>query len=41
MQGMNVRFYTAANLSDELIEAFENHRLRKLERRLPAVICHD
>lgn len=34
MQGMNVRFYTAANLSNELIEAFDNHRLLKLERQI-------
>ena len=32
MLGMNVRFYTAANLSNELIEALDNHRLLKLER---------
>lgn len=27
MQGLNVRFYTAANLSNELIEALDGHRL--------------
>lgn len=27
MQGMNVKFYTAANLSNELIEAQDNHKL--------------
>ena len=32
MQGLNVRFYTAANLSNELIEALDGHRLLKLER---------
>ena len=32
MLGMNVRFYTAANLSNELIEALDNRRLLKLER---------
>lgn len=34
MQGMNVKFYTAANLSNELIEAMEYKRLLKLERQL-------
>lgn len=34
MQGMNVRFYTAANLSNELIEAAEYKRLLKLEKQL-------
>ena len=34
MLGMNVRFYTAANLSNELIEALDNHRLLKLERQI-------
>jgi len=34
MQGMNVRFYTAANLANELIEAQDNHRLMRLEKQL-------
>lgn len=34
MQGMNVKFYTAANLSNELIEAVEYKRLLKLEKQL-------
>lgn len=34
MQGMNVKFYTAANLSNELIEAQDNHRLVRLERQI-------
>lgn len=34
MQGMNVKFYTAANLSNELIEAMEYKRLLKLEKQL-------
>ncbi|WP_353892770.1 IS21-like element helper ATPase IstB [Proteinivorax hydrogeniformans] len=34
MQGMNVKFYTAANLSNELIEATEYKRLLKLEKQL-------
>ena len=34
MQGMNVKFYTAANLSNELIEAQDNHRLLRLERQI-------
>ncbi len=33
MQGINVRFYTAANLSNELIEALDGHRLLKLEKQ--------
>lgn len=37
MQGMNVRFYTAANLSNELIEASEYKRLLKFERQLDKV----
>jgi DNA replication protein DnaC len=37
MQGMNVKFYTAANLSNELIEAMEYKRLLKLERQLQKV----
>lgn len=27
MQGLNVKFYTAVNLSNELIEALDGHRL--------------
>jgi len=34
MQGRNVRFYTAANLSNELIEAQDNHRLVRLEKQI-------
>lgn len=34
MQGMNVKFYTAANLSNELIEAQDNHRLTRLEKQI-------
>ena len=34
MQGMDVRFYTAANLSNELIEAQDNHKLVRLEKQL-------
>lgn len=34
MQGMNVKFFTAANLSNELIEAQDNHKLIKLERQI-------
>lgn len=34
MLGMNVRFFTAANLSNELIEALDNRRLLKLEKQL-------
>ena len=34
MQGRNVRFYTAANLSNELIEAMEYKRILKLEKQL-------
>lgn len=30
--GLNARFYTAANLSNELIEALDTHRLLKLEK---------
>jgi len=37
MQGMNVKFYTAANLSNELIEAMEYKRLLKLEKQLAKV----
>lgn len=34
MQGLNVKFYTAANLSNELIEAQDNHKLLRLERQI-------
>lgn len=34
MQGFNVKFFTAANLSNELIEAQDNHRLMKLEKQI-------
>lgn len=34
MQGLNVKFYTAANLSNELIEAMEYKRLLKFEKQL-------
>ena len=34
MQGINVKFYTAANLSNELIEAQDNHKLMRLEKQL-------
>ena len=34
LQGMNVKFYTAANLSNELIEAMEYKRILKFERQL-------
>lgn len=37
MQGMNVKFYTAANLSNELIEAQDNHKLVRLEKQLSKV----
>ncbi|MBU3114830.1 IS21-like element helper ATPase IstB [Clostridium lacusfryxellense] len=37
MQGMNVKFYTAANLSNELIEAMEYKRILKLERQLEKI----
>lgn len=33
-QGMNVKFYTAANLSNELIEAQDNHKLVRLEKQI-------
>jgi DNA replication protein DnaC len=33
-QGFNVRFYTAANLSNQLIEAIEYKRLLKMEKQL-------
>lgn len=34
LQGLNVKFYTAANLSNELIEAMEYKSLLKLEKQL-------
>ena len=34
MQGMNVKFYTVANLSNELIEAQEYKKLLKLEKQI-------
>ena len=34
MQGLNVKFYTAANLSNELIEALDGRRLLKLEKQI-------
>lgn len=34
MQGLNVKFYTAANLSNELIEAQDNHKLMRLEKQI-------
>lgn len=34
MQGMNVKFFTAANLSNQLIEAQDNHRLMRLEKQI-------
>ncbi|MDD4048392.1 MAG: ATP-binding protein, partial [Clostridia bacterium] len=34
IQGMNVKFFTAANLSNELIEAQEYKKLIKLEKQL-------
>lgn len=34
MQGLNVKFFTAANLSNELIEAQDNHKLIKLEKQI-------
>lgn len=37
IQGMNVKFYTAANLSNELIEAQDNHKLLRLEKQLSRV----
>lgn len=33
-QGLNVRFYTAANLSNELIESLDGQRLLKLEKQI-------
>ncbi|SFM42106.1 IS21-like element helper ATPase IstB [Pelosinus propionicus] len=37
MQGMNVKFYTAANLSNELIEAQEYKKLIKIEKQLSQI----
>ncbi len=37
MQGMNVKFCTAANLANELIEAQDNHRLIRLEKQISKV----
>ena len=34
LQGMNVKFFTAANLSNELIEAQDNHKLIRLEKQI-------
>lgn len=34
MQGMNVKFYTAANLSNELIEAQEYKKLTRIEKQI-------
>lgn len=34
MQGLSTKFYTAANLSNELIEAQDHHRLLRLEKQL-------
>jgi DNA replication protein DnaC len=34
MQGFHVQFYTASNLSNELIEALDGHRLLKLEKQV-------
>lgn len=34
MQGMNVKFFTAANLSNELIEAQDNRKLIRLEKQI-------
>lgn len=34
MQGMNVKFFTAANLSNELIEAQEYKKLTRIEKQL-------
>lgn len=40
MQGLNVRFYTVANLSNVLIKALDGHRLLKLEKlRTPPDEC--
>ena len=34
IQGLNVKFYTAANLSNELIEALDGRRLLKIEKQI-------
>ena len=34
---MNVKFYTAANLSNELIEALEYKKLMKIEKQLSKI----
>lgn len=34
MQGMNVKFFTAANLSNQLIESQDNHKLIRLEKQI-------
>lgn len=34
LQGFNVKFFTAANLSNQLIEAQDNHKLIKLEKQI-------
>ena len=34
MQGMKVKFFTAANLSNQLIEAQDNHKLMRLEKQI-------
>ena len=34
LQGLNVRFYTAANLANELVGALDGHRLLKLEKQI-------
>lgn len=34
LNGMNVKFYTAANLANELIEAQDHRRLTKIERQI-------
>ncbi len=34
LAGMNVRFYTAANLANGLIEAQDHHQLTKIERQI-------
>lgn len=37
MQGMNVKFFTAANLSNQLIESQDNHKLIRLEKQIAKV----
>ncbi|WP_409966919.1 IS21-like element helper ATPase IstB [Bengtsoniella intestinalis] len=34
LTGLDMRFYTAANLSNQLIEALDNHRLLRLEKQI-------